>query len=175
MRKIIYAFAVGCYAMWAGMSAYQTQLAHRQMAQAAHRQLASIMIATPPTVLGKGKVVLVQAASNGQFYVDGDVLGTMQVFLVDTGAADVALRYDVATSVGLRWQDGREKCYSSANGKVCARTFLAPWLTIAGITKKDVIVAMFPDGALQGNLLGMSFLEKVSRYEFRPHMLRLED
>lgn len=175
MRYFGYAFALGCLVTWAAQTEYEARHERARMLHVAQERLSSLLVMQYPVRIDGKKTVTVGVGSNGQFYVEGDILGRRRSFLVDTGAADVGLRYDVAASAGLRWNDGREKCYSSANGKVCARTFLAPQLTIAGITKKDVLVAMFPEGALQGNILGMSFLGKLSRYEIESGTLRLEE
>ncbi len=55
---------------------------------------------------------------------------------------------------------------STANGKIkAARTRIA-MIDIGGLIVRDVDAMVLPDEALSENLLGLSFLSKLKRFEF---------
>ena len=176
MRPSIFSFIVGSFVTWAALTEQQAReqraIEQAQAMQSARAALSMMLVAA--TKQSKSRAT-VSAGRNGQYYVDGVIDKRTERFLVDTGAADVALRFEVAEALGLHWEDGRRKCYGSAHGTVCARTFLAPKVSVAGISKSNVVVAMFPKDALSTNLLGMSFLSKLTHYEFKRGVLELEE
>jgi aspartyl protease family protein len=63
---------------------------------------------------------------------------------------------------------------TTANGTVkAARTRLA-MLDIGGLIVRDVDAMVLPDQALSENLLGLSFLSKLKRFEYANGQLVLE-
>jgi aspartyl protease family protein len=62
----------------------------------------------------------------------------------------------------------------TANGKVTGARVRLASIDIGGVRVQDVDAVILPGHALKQNLLGMSFLSRISRYEFRSGQLVLE-
>jgi aspartyl protease family protein len=111
----------------------------------------------------------------GHFLTEGRVNGQYVGFMVDTGASVVALNEKSAARFGLRPSRSEyNAAISTANGIVKgARTRLA-MLDIGGIIVRDVDAMVLPDEALSENLLGLSFLSKLKRFEYAGGRMVLE-
>ena len=111
----------------------------------------------------------------GHFQANGRVDGRQVSFMVDTGASVIALTAQDAARVGVRpMRSEYDVNVSTANGTVkAARTRLAT-VEIGGLLVRDVDALVLPEGALSENLLGLSFLSKLKRYEFAGSKLVLE-
>ena len=96
-------------------------------------------------------------------------------FMIDTGASVVALNETSAARFGLRPSRGDYNAtVTTANGTVkAARTRLA-MVEIGGLIVRDVEAMVLPDQALSENLLGLSFLSKLKRFEYANGQLVLE-
>jgi aspartyl protease family protein len=63
---------------------------------------------------------------------------------------------------------------TTANGKVkAARTRIA-MLEVGGLVVRDVDAMVLPDEALSENLLGLSFLSRLKRFEYSNGQMVLE-
>jgi aspartyl protease family protein len=121
------------------------------------------------------RTVTVRDDARGHFQVEGTVNGRRIDFLVDTGASSVTLREGDAARLGInpapRDYTGRA---STANGTVKFAPVHLPSLEVNGIRIYDVQAAVLPDEALSTNLLGMSFLSRVRRFEMANGRLVME-
>jgi aspartyl protease family protein len=121
------------------------------------------------------RTVTVRGDSRGHFQVEGSVDGRRLDFMVDTGASVVALRERDANKLGIfpapRDYTGRS---STANGVIAVAPVRLPSLEINGIRIFDVAAVVIPDQALSVNLLGMSFLSRVRRFEMANGRLVME-
>jgi aspartyl protease family protein len=95
--------------------------------------------------------------------------------MVDTGASVIALNEKSAARFGLRPTPAEYRAtVSTANGTIkAARTRLA-MVDIGGIIVRDVDAMVLPDEALSENLLGLSFLSKLKRFEYANGQMVLE-
>jgi aspartyl protease family protein len=122
-----------------------------------------------------GRTVTVRGDRLGHFQVEGSVDGRRLDFMVDTGASLVALRERDANKLGIfpssRDYTGRT---STANGVIAVAPVRLPSLEINGIRIYDVGAVVIPDKALNVNLLGMSFLSRVRRFEVANGRLVME-
>jgi len=111
----------------------------------------------------------------GHFQTDGRIDGQRIAFMVDTGASVIALNESSAARFGLRPQRGDYNAtVSTANGTVkAARTRLA-MVDVGGLIVRDVDAMVLPDAALSENLLGLSFLSKLKRFEYANGQMVLE-
>ena len=111
----------------------------------------------------------------GHFQVEGAVDGRRIDFMVDTGASLVALRERDAARLGIfpaaRDYTGRS---STANGIVKVAPVRLSSLEVNGIRVYDVQAVVIPDQSLNVNLLGMSFLSRVRRFEMANGRLVME-
>lgn len=119
--------------------------------------------------------VVIPRDSRGHFQADGRVDGRRIGFMVDTGASLIALNEKSAAQIGIRpLRSDYTATVSTANGSIkAARTRLA-MVDIGGLVVRDVEAMVLPDGALSENLLGLSFLSKLKRYEFAGSKLVME-
>jgi aspartyl protease family protein len=113
--------------------------------------------------------------ARGHFQTDGRIDGQRIEFMVDTGASVVALNEKSAASFGLRPSRGDYNAtVSTANGTIkAARTRIA-MIDLGGLIVRDVDAMVLPDEALSENLLGLSFLSKLKRFEYANGKLVLE-
>jgi aspartyl protease family protein len=113
--------------------------------------------------------------ARGHFLADGRIDGQRIAFMVDTGASVIALNEKSAAQFGLRPSPADYKAtVTTANGTVkAARTRLA-MVDIGGLVVRDVEAMVLPDEALSENLLGLSFLSKLKRFEYANGRMVLE-
>ena len=111
----------------------------------------------------------------GHFQTEGRIEGQRIGFMVDTGASVIALNEKSAARFGLRpSRADYNATVTTANGTIkAARTRLA-MVDIGGIVVRDVDAMVLPDEALSENLLGLSFLGKLKRFEYANGKMVLE-
>jgi aspartyl protease family protein len=131
--------------------------------------------APQPTPVDSRSITLSRDA-HGHFQVNGRVNnGRRLTFMVDTGASVIALTAADAASFGIH-PTPRDFTVqvATANGAVKAAPVELDTVEIEDITVRNVAAVVMPDGALAGNLLGMSFLTRLHRWEFAGGRLVLE-
>ena len=109
-----------------------------------------------------GEEFRVQPRNDGHYYIRGTVNGIDTTFLVDTGATDVVLTMETARRAG--WTEDRlvfDGMAATANGLVPIAAAQIETMTVGPITVKNQSVSV-NSGALDANLLGMSFLRELS-------------
>jgi aspartyl protease family protein len=112
---------------------------------------------------------------DGHFHVEATVGGRRLPLMVDTGASLIALTERDAERLAIRaGQNAPKLRIHTANGVVLAAQVRIDSVSIGGLTVRDVEAVVMPAGALSQNLLGMSFLSRLKRYEFRGSQLVLE-
>ena len=111
----------------------------------------------------------------GHFLTEGRIDGQRIGFMVDTGASVVALNESSAARFGLRPSRGDYNAsVATANGTIkAARTRIA-MVDIGGLVVRDVDAMVLPDEALSENLLGLSFLSRLKRFEYANGQMVLE-
>lgn len=129
----------------------------------------------PQTANAGVRSVSVTRDSRGHFQTEARVDGRRLGFMVDTGASVIALNEKSAAQIGVRPRPGEYTAnVSTANGPIkAARTRLA-MVEIGGLVVRDVDALVLPDEALSENLLGMSFLSKLRRFEMAGGKLVME-
>ena len=127
-----------------------------------------------PTPVNSRSVSIARNAQ-GHFEVDARVDGRRLTFMIDTGASVIALTEDDAASLGYHpSQNAFNLLVSTANGTVRAAPIRLDRVEIEDLTVRDVAALVMPHGALRDNLLGMSFLSRLHRWEFAEGKLVLE-
>ena len=112
---------------------------------------------------------------NGHFQVDATVDGRRIDFVVDTGASLVILRETDAARVGIRPMPvDYSATVSTANGKIKAAPAKLRRIVVGDIAVHDVAALVLPDEMLSQNLLGVSFLSRLKRYEYANGRMVLE-
>jgi aspartyl protease family protein len=111
--------------------------------------------------------IVLSPDSHGHFRVDGRVDARPLDFLVDTGATSIALTARDAATLGLHpAYNDYTITVQTANGVVRAAPVTLDRVEIGSIAIRDVSAIVMPEGALTDNLLGMTFLSRLHRYEY---------
>ena len=129
--------------------------------------------ARPP--VASGKTMTLSSGRDAHYEVTARVDGGPVDFIVDTGATLVILRESDAGRIGIRpSRADYTATVSTANGKIKAAPATLDRVELGGITVYDVKALVLPDEALWRNLLGMSFLSRLKRYEVANGRMVLE-
>jgi aspartyl protease family protein len=114
-----------------------------------------------------GRSLMLESDRQGHFQVEARVEGRFVDFVVDTGASLVVLRESSAALAGIRPQP-RDYTATAVtdNGRIKAAPAKIDRIEVGGITVYDVPAMVLPDEVLSKNLLGVSFLSRLRRYEY---------
>jgi aspartyl protease family protein len=116
------------------------------------------------------------ASAGGHYITTADINGTSIRVLVDTGATAVALSYEDAQSAGLRPNTlDYNVPVSTANGVTNAARVKLRKVEIDNVRVTDVDGLVLPEGAMQGTLLGMSFLGRLQSFKVEDGVLHLKN
>ena len=135
--------------------------------------LAAQPVATAAPVNSRSMVV--PRDDRGHFQVDGRVDGRQLSFMIDTGASVIALNASDAGRLGIH-PAAREFVVQvrTANGTVRGAPAQLDMVEVGDLVVRDVAALVLPDEALSGNLLGLSFLSRLRRFEYSDGKLVLE-
>jgi aspartyl protease family protein len=111
----------------------------------------------------------------GHFRIEGRVDGQYLQFVVDTGASVVALTAEDAATLGIHpAQIDFRALVKTANGTVRAAPIQLNMIEVGNLMVRDVAAMVLPEGALSDNLLGLSFLSRLRRFEYADGKMVLE-
>lgn len=132
--------------------------------------------ASPEASHGAGTTVELRSDRRGHFQTDVEINGRRIDALVDTGASLVVLTYEDAQRAGV---SPRERDYTmrtqTANGIAKAAPVVLDRVEIGPIQVRNVQAAVAEPGRLQTNLLGMTFLSRLQKFEVSSGRLTLSD
>lgn len=167
-------------AVLVGLGTYMAQVASNMSpapaAAKASPNKASPNIAPAQTVAqASGRSIDIPRDARGHFFTDGRIDGQRISFLVDTGASLVALNEKSAARFGLRpSRSDYNATVTTANGTIKAARARLAMIELDGLIVRDVDALVLPDEALSENLLGLSFLSKLKRFEYANGKMVLE-
>ena len=121
-----------------------------------------------------GTTAYVRSDRNGHFVSDVEIGGRSVKAMIDTGATNIALRYEDARDLGLLRVEHFDRKISTANGVGQAMMVRLNDVRIGDVVVYDVEAMVLRPGVLSTNLLGMSFLRRLSRFEVRSDEVVLE-
>jgi aspartyl protease family protein len=125
-------------------------------------------------LFGSGGEVSVSRGADGQFHFGASANGRPMRMMFDTGASSVVLTHEDATALGLKLDDADFSItVRTANGTTRAAPVTLRSMEIGGIREDNVRAMVAQPGRLSENLLGMTFLERLSSYEVRGDQLTL--
>jgi aspartyl protease family protein len=128
-----------------------------------------------PEPTGYGRSMTLDSDHQGHFRVEARIDGRRLDFVVDTGASLVTLRESAAAKIGIRpLPADYTATVSTANGKIKAARAKLDRVELGDITVFDVPALVLPDEVLAQNLLGVSFLSRLRRYEYANGRMVLE-
>jgi len=110
-------------------------------------------------VQGERIEVLLESNVQGHFVASGRINGEAVVFLLDTGATDVAIPAEVAGKLGLA--RGAPILLQTANGQTTGYRTVLDSLSLGDIVLRDVRAIVAPGFDGEQILLGMSALKQL--------------
>jgi aspartyl protease family protein len=129
----------------------------------------------PPTSNVDSRSVILSRNARGHFETDARVDGRRLNFMIDTGATTIALTAEAAAELGIHPTPNEYTVtIKTANGTGRAAPVELGTVEIEDITVHNVTALVMSEGALSDNLLGMSFLSRLHRWEFADGRLVLE-
>jgi aspartyl protease family protein len=160
-------------AFMVGLGTIMAQMADKMTPAQASTSARKAVAVEPPALSGRS--LSIPRDSRGHFQTEGRIDGQRIGFMVDTGASVIALNESSAARFGLRPSRGDYNAtVTTANGTIkAARTRLA-MVELGGLVVRDVEAMVLPDEALSENLLGLSFLSKLKRFEYANGKMVLE-
>ncbi|WP_090230324.1 retropepsin-like aspartic protease family protein [Filomicrobium insigne] len=120
--------------------------------------------------------VELRADTQGHYNSDIEINGRTVHAMVDTGATMVAMSYEDAEHAGIFLSPSNfTHRVNTANGVARVAPVTLDRVRLGSIEVRDVRAAVAERGRLNGTLLGMSFLGRISRLEMRDGVLVLQD
>jgi aspartyl protease family protein len=170
MRNIVITAAV-----IAGLGTFMAQMASKMTPAPASATLADPQAAVMTPLQSGLRTLSIPRDARGHFATEGRIEGQRINFMVDTGATVIALNESSAARFGLRPTLGEYRAsVTTANGTVKAAPTRLPMVEVGGLIVRDVEAMVLPDEALSENLLGLSFLSKLKRFEYANGQMMLE-
>jgi aspartyl protease family protein len=162
-------------ALLVALGSFMAQIADKMTAAPALAKTTSAAKAAPAIAQTGTRSLSIPRDARGHFQAEGRIDGQRIDFMVDTGASVIALNETSAARFGLRPSRGDYNAtVATANGTIrAARTRLA-MVELGGLVVRDVEAMVLPDEALSENLLGLSFLSKLKRFEYAAGKMVLE-
>jgi aspartyl protease family protein len=163
-------------AIMVGLGTFMAQVADKMtptpaLASAAVKKAAPV----EPSAQAGLRSLSIPRDGRGHFRTEGRIDGQRVGFMVDTGASLIALNETSAARFGLRPSRNDYKAtVTTANGTIKAAPTRLAMIEVGGIVVRDVDAMVLPDEALSENLLGLSFLSKLKRFEYTNGTMVLE-
>ncbi|MFZ1815542.1 MAG: TIGR02281 family clan AA aspartic protease [Rhizobiaceae bacterium] len=121
-----------------------------------------------------GRVAEVARDNRGHYVADVKLNGRRTEVLVDTGATLVAINESTARRLGIKLKPADFKyTVRTANGSTKAAAAMIDEIQIGRVIVRDVQASVSRDEALSTVLLGMSFLNKLKKFEFEGNKMIL--
>jgi aspartyl protease family protein len=176
MRRIMRQIIIGA-GMILGFGVLAANIADQSARTPAVPPASAATVAAPAPVQQNsyGSSVVVPRDARGHFVVDARVDGRHMSFMLDTGASVIALRARDAMGLGIH-PVARDFTVEvkTANGSTRAAPVQLGMVEISGLTVRNVAALVSPDEALTENLLGLSFLSRLRRFEYSNGKMVLE-
>ncbi|MEO8757351.1 MAG: TIGR02281 family clan AA aspartic protease [Devosia sp.] len=176
-RRQRFSTIVANVAVWAAI--FVTALAgytYREDIKNVAAQVFGELSPTSAIVDTKAGTATFRRGMDGHFLVAATVNGASMALLFDTGASAVVLSYDDAKKAGVDVTSLKFNTpVTTANGTGRAAVVTLDQIDVGGIKRSKVPAFIADRGALAGSLLGMTFLETLSRYSVSGSKLELAD
>ena len=166
---------VGCV-LAAGYLAQKTDFSTRPVQSAEGTSATQTTLHSEPNIKKqtgiRGKTAILDGDGRGHFLATAKMNGRKVEVLVDTGATSVAINKKTARRLGIKLSNSDFKHeVNTANGKLKAASVVIDKISIGKVSVKNVRAAVLPDRALDGTLLGMSFLGELSGFYVQNNQL----
>jgi len=113
-----------------------------------------------PSYTGPQSITL-WADEKGFFHASGSINGVPVTFLVDTGASSVAMSGELASRIGIRFEEGDTGIAQTAGGVTYMKRVFLEAVTVGDITLRNIEAGVLAGEYPKTPLLGMSFLGQL--------------
>ena len=176
LGRVIFVVTLGVVAALLGSFSLLDRLSARAPVAAAKPAPAAAdpLSPAPPETQASGyREAALQADGRGQYAAGVLVNGVPVQMLVDTGASEVVVSASTAARLGLVPSRGSKRVMQTANGRSTASPTVLRTVSLDGLYMNDVEALILAPEAGDVNLLGASFLKRLSSVEQRSGMLIL--
>ncbi len=163
-------------ALMLGAAGLITPLLDRSATAPSQPAPVAALASAQPAVSSGRRSITIPRDRRGHFQTEARVDGRRIDFMVDTGASVIALTAVDAKRLGIfpSFNDYKAEV-RTANGTVKAAPVTLNSVDVGGLVVRDVRALVMPDKALSENLLGLSYLTKLKRFEYADGKLVLEN
>jgi aspartyl protease family protein len=131
--------------------------------------------ASAQSSIAASRSVTIAPSRGGHFRVTGRVDGRRVDFMVDTGASAIALTPEDAAMLGIHpIASDYVALVKTANGVIRVARVELDTVEIEDLEVHNVAAMVLPPGVASENLLGLSFLRRLRRFEYADGKLVLE-
>ncbi|MDP1731554.1 MAG: TIGR02281 family clan AA aspartic protease [Devosia sp.] len=168
---------IGSLALWAGLFGIaMVGYAYRDDLNGIAARVFGELMPGTAIVDRDGGTATFRKGRDGHFQIKGQINGADITMIFDTGASAVVLSSADARKAGIDTASLRFNVpVSTANGTGRAASVVLDRMEIGGIVRNRVRAFIAEASALDTSLLGMSFLETLSRYTVSSNSLELTD
>jgi clan AA aspartic protease (TIGR02281 family) len=118
--------------------------------------------------------VQISRGQAGEFALHARINGINAPMVIDTGATSVVLTWETAKAAGLPLELLEYNVdVETAGGHTRAARLTLDRLAIGKLVERSVPALVVPRGQMKTNLLGMSFLDRLEKWEVRADSLML--
>jgi aspartyl protease family protein len=122
----------------------------------------------------QARAVQIARGQAGEFALQARINGVNTPMVIDTGATSVVLTWETAKAAGLPLELLEYNVdVETAAGHTRAARLTLDRLAIGKLVERSVPALVVPRGQMKTNLLGMSFLDRLERWEVRADRLML--
>jgi len=162
-------------AIMIGLGTFMAQMADRMTPTLSANPPARTTVQSATVAQAGSRTISIPRDGRGHFATEVRIDGQRIPFMIDTGASVVALTESSAARFGLRPARGEYRAtVTTANGTVKGAPTRIAMLEVGGLIVRDVDAMVLPDEALSENLLGLSFLSRLKRFEYANGKMVLE-
>jgi aspartyl protease family protein len=120
------------------------------------------------------RAVQIARGQAGEFALHAKINGVSAPMVIDTGATSVVLTWETAKAAGLPLELlDYNVAVETAGGHTRAARLTLDRLAVGKLVERSVPALVVPRGQMKTNLLGMSFLDRLERWEVRADKLML--
>ena len=176
-RRQRFSTIVANVAVWAGLFvAALVGYTYREDIKGVAAQVFGELSPTTAVIDSRNGTATFRRGIDGHFLVATTVNGSDMPLLFDTGASAVVLSYADARRAGIDVASLHfDTPVTTANGTGRAAMVTIDQMDVGGIKRRGVPAFVADRGALNGSLLGMTFLSTLSRYSVAGDKLELAD
>jgi aspartyl protease family protein len=168
---------IGSLMLWIGIFAVVgVGYAYRDELQGVVSRVSGELRPGVAVVDGEAGTAVFRRGFGGHFEIAATVNGHTTPMIFDTGASAVVLTRADAEGAGIDLDGLRYVIpVATANGTGMAARTRIKSMEVGGIARRNITAFVADDGALDKSLLGMTYLETLSRYSVTQNSLELQD